>query len=39
MIEYVKKMRKYIGKECLILVGAGVIIYKFVFKKKRMLVS
>ena len=28
MIEYVKAMRKYIGQECLILVGAGVIIYK-----------
>ena len=28
MIEYVKTMRKYIGQECLILVGSGVIIYK-----------
>jgi len=28
MIEYVKSMRKYIGHECLLLAGSGVLIYK-----------
>ena len=28
MNDYVKQMRKYIGHECLILVGSGVFIYK-----------